>query len=210
MITCDYGGGFGNQIFQYVFARIISEKLKLQLTSWPNKDFNDVIKCSSQQEYMKYEKIKYTIDDNFLYDNILKYDFKDAGYHLKGYWQHAEYYLENRDLILSFFDFKPPVDLDRKNIVAHIRLIDYSAFGYKGNILHPDYYLEALSREKYDKLYIVTDEPTNKDYFSYFKGINYEIVSLSCNHERVPQRTANDFYFIMEFDRIICGNSSFS
>lgn len=210
MITYDQGGGFGNRMFQYVFARLVSEKLKLALKTQPSKDVTDVIGITGQQEYRYYEKIKHTINDQFSYDNILKRDFEDCGYHLTGYWQHSEYYLKNRDLIKSFFLYSSPVELDKKNIVAHIRLGDYKFYGKKGNALHPDYYLNILKKEKYDKLFIVTDEPEWKEYFDHFKGINYEIVSDTNNADRIANSTARDFYYMMKFDRVIIGNSSFS
>jgi hypothetical protein len=210
MVTCDYGGGFGNRMFQYIFARLFADKLKLALKSHPGKDITDVIKLTGQPEYKEYEKIKHTINDHFTYDDILKRDHEDCGYHLIGYFQHAEYYLENRNLIRSYFIYNPPTELDKKNIVAHIRLGDYKVYGKNGNILHPDYYLNILKREKYDKLFIVTDEPEWKEYFDYFNGINYEIISDTNNAVRLPNKTAQDFYYLMKFDRIIIGNSSFS
>jgi hypothetical protein len=134
MITCDYGGGFGNKLFQYCFMRLMSEKLKLSLKTYPGKDVTDVIALAEQQPYRTYETIKHTICEDFVYDDLLKRDWENCGYHFTGFWQHADYYIQNRDLIKSFFLFEAPADTDKKNIVAHVRLGDYKLFGYRGNI----------------------------------------------------------------------------
>ena len=50
-------------------------------------------------------------------------------------------------------------------------------------------------------MYVVTDEPSDKEYFSFLAGYEHEFFSGS---------SLISFYFLMSFNRMVMGNSSFS
>jgi len=121
-------------------------------------------------------------------------------YHLNGYWQESHYYLPHREQILGFFNEKATTHLDTDNIIMHVRLDDYKKFGKRGTVLDPQYYVDCLEREDFDELFIITDA-SGDDYFKAFDRYNPIYANGS---------EKQDFWFMTQFDRIICGNSSFS
>lgn len=200
MITFDSGGGLGNRIFQYVAARLLAEKLGFNLES-PCTVANvltPTIPAPGERHSDHRTDIIETLDT----EDILKTDYGNRHIHLQGYWQIPHYYIDNRDKVVGYFEEKGlgPDGTDKENIVMHVRLGDYKIYGPKGNVLNPKYYVDCLSREKFNRLFVVTDEPDD-EYFSVFE--RYRPIFSRGSIKK-------DFWFLTEFDRIIIGNSSFS
>jgi GR25 family glycosyltransferase involved in LPS biosynthesis len=84
----------------------------------------------------------------------------------------------------------------------HVRVGDYKKHK-GGSVIHPEWYLSILKKQKFRKLFIVVREDDAKYldwYISHFSAFRPTIVSSDIKH---------DFNFIMQFDRIICSNSTF-
>jgi len=199
MITFSSGGGFGNRLFQYVSARLLAERFGFELGA--EYDGPDTVTTTPPLPGYAYtDEPQFTITETAFTGNIFDKTYESRHYHLQGYWQNADYYLPNRKKVLGYFNEKAPTDLNKKDIVMHVRLGDYKAFGEGGNVLHPDYYHKCLKLEKFDRLYIVTDEPQD-EYFETFTKYNPTIINGT---------EKEDFWFLTGFDRIIMGNSTFS
>jgi len=191
MIQTNYIGRVGNNMFQYVFNRMIAERCNLyfeETTSHPYwKD------CSSKN--FPVDVIPY---DNKGRVKLSHGDVVRTG----GYYQDPRIYDNNRDLIKSFFKY----DINKRkhdSVTAHIRLKDYYEFG-KGVVIHPEWYVNIFKMlccdSDYVTLYIVSDD-VNDSYMDNFKEFNPIFISNS------PKE---DFQFIMNSNIIVCGNSSFS
>lgn len=200
MITFDYGGRLGNRLFQYVIARLLAEQLGFHLEG--EYKYNDTLTATEAKPGKRYKNHKVIVKDSAEIGNILEMVYENRHYHLSGFWQEAHYYIPNRDKIIGFFNEKAPDNesLDKKNIIMHVRLDDYKTFGTGGTVLDPQYYHDCLSREDFEKLYIISDVPDDP-YFKYFA--RYNPVFPRGNEKE-------DFWLMTKFDRIISSNSTFS
>ena len=197
MIRIGYVGEFGNNLFTYTYSRIMSEKNDIELVSnLPKKGYISNTEHKKGKIYNTYPII---VDDRDN-PNFKTPDFTEKKtYHICGFFQDIKYYQE-REYIKTFFNI-PEIETNEKDLVMHIRLNDYKNFGELGTVLSPSYYLNAIEKVSYNKLYIVTDEPSNKEYLNNFKHLSPIIISEESEH---------DFLFMMRFKKIIIANSSFS
>lgn len=207
-VQINYKGRCGNNIFQYVTARIFSEKNQLNLEQNLNCD---VLKNSPNKTFEKIAKNntirlnnKSFVNDELTYQGDYNYIFDD-------FFQNCIYINNNEDMVKTFFDL-PKIEKNLKDIVLHIRLddkvhsndISNPESWDKAEIMHPDYYTSILDKENYDKVYIVVDNIKYKweeKYMSYFNKYNPIIVS------KTPYE---DFHFMRSFNKIITSTSTYS
>ena len=215
------GGRTGNDLFQYIFSRLLAIKNNLHLeTEWPHQDFVEMHPFVGGE---KHDKPVVEVRDMY-HDPHEKEWFSTslAKKHLitHGFFQHPKYYDKNKRLVKSFFNLKPIQKRPPEHIVIHWRLGDYykvgntrcencikqSCYGCRGgSVINPSWYAGVLMQKlrfnlKKHKLYIVTDDPGDP-ILTKLQRFKPEIISKSPKH---------DFHFIRDFDTIICGNSSFS
>jgi len=198
MITFSNGGRLGNQLFQYVMARLLADKLGYFLGTAYNG--SDTITPTLESSGLIYENDTLAINETKVMDNILERIYKQRHYHLIGYWQNADYYLPYRDKIKGYFQEQASQSTIKNNIVMHVRLGDYKEFGENGNVLNQKYYLDILEKERFKYLFIVTDE-IDEEYFEPFK----KYLPIMVNESE-----KDDFWFLTLFDRIIISNSTFA
>ena len=200
------GGRTGNDLFQYIFARLIAHKNKLKLvTEWPHDDF---IKATPHEPGDVIEENQELIQD--LYWDQHDSDWFNNDYRKKrilvsGFFQHHKYYDQDKDLVKSFFDLEPVEKRASTDVVFHYRLTDYYKVGEGGSVIHPTWVAGILLNKlkfnpQKNNFFIVTDDPTDK-IFNRLQRYNPMIIH---------QSPKEDFNFIRSFDTILCGNSSFS
>ena len=189
-IHIEYKGRTGNNIFQYVFARIIAENNNLSISA----------KCPpilTPQDLRQGSTIKtpsVTVNDDNASDFIDKKGLRSR-INIKGFFQNRKLYTD-RKRIQSFFKLEGSKNTD--DIVAHVRIGDYKTWR-KGVVISPSWYHNILKSETFNRLFFVTDEPKSS-FFHSFRDYNPTIISSS--HK-------NDFHFIRNFDKILCSNSTF-
>jgi hypothetical protein len=198
MIVIQYLGKFGNNLFQYAFGRLLAISFNYSLGT--DLIDNAVIVANGNVKGLSYYNYPTVISDINQSGNFFPSQLEERLYILYGYFQNIDYYRNRRKLIQSFFNYKKPL-MNKSDIVLHVRLGDYKNFGPKGIVIHPQYYLDILRKEEFDKIYIVTDDPNDTDYFRHFRYYNPTIINSSVK---------DDFYFIMSFDKVIMSNSTFS
>ena len=199
MIQVNYSGRLGNHLFQYVFSRLVAEKFGYQLVS--DLPQNPIIRSSPLPKGKIFNTSPVIIGEGLGPGYHFPESLGEFTYIVDGYFQNIDYYREKRELIKGFFSYSCPTQINFDDIVIHVRLRDYKIFGIGGSVIDPQYYVEALEREKFRKIYVVTDEPGDKEYFRFLQGYEYEFFAGSATVS---------FYFLMSFDRIVIGNSSFS
>lgn len=193
-----WGGRWGNHVFQYVFARLLSESNNLKLSSTLNGE--GILEATPTKNGAVYEhpivEINHGTSD---LRGILDRNLPPAKYIVKGYFQRENFYLSRKDTIKSFLaPVRPiPKETNKEDIVANFRLGDYLDLKIS---IHPDWYLKILDGEKFKRLHIVSDT-FNERYFSYFKKFDPII------HMKSP---VDDWYYLLNFDRFICPSSTFS
>lgn len=175
MIVVRLMGGLGNQMFQWAYAKRLSEqngeRLYLDL-SFLNSEIPGVTKRKySLGKFPGFSEAEMTravvdgrqfvtiTDDNagFVYDEKLNY-------FLNGYFQNERHFLDSAASIRSAFA-RPDGLMERfgvteNSVSLHVRRTDYLS----SNGFHPvqdvDYYTTALAEVgMYDKLFVFSDDP---------------------------------------------------
>jgi hypothetical protein len=125
MVTINYIGRFGNNLFQYVFARLLATKNGLKLsTEWNRPDMiqftpNPEGKVNSQRIRLDDQHGAYKTNLDWLKDDFTKYHVD-----LKGYYQHPAFYNEEKETIKSWM-ILPAIEPGHENdVVVHLRLDD--------------------------------------------------------------------------------------
>jgi hypothetical protein len=204
MLTIDYIGRTGNNLYQYSLARILCEKNNLKLgTKWTGQLFEanepEGGECGSGEEIL----VKDTERDDHSRP-FLDADYRGKNVLLRGFFQNVAIYNPYRDKIKTFWKLDK-VEKNSKDVVAHLRLTDYY-WHYNMAVISPAWYKTILQRigfnKRKQKLYLVVEpHPTNEKYLRQFNPYDPVIVSGS------PK---SDFDFIRSFDTILCSNSTFS
>ena len=205
-IEIEYDGRVGNNIFQYVFARLLAVKNGLFLkTEFPHQE---ILRTTKHEEGDIFESPVMNIENGGLYNSrqvriskdnlyqILNKPLDKARYLIVGNFEDSSLYNYNEELIKSFFHLDK-IEKNTEDIVVNIRL--GGDFSYLGLILRPKWYLNILEKETFKKLYIVGSRP-DEQYLKFFKKYNPIIVETD---------PVNDFHFIRKFDKIICSNSTY-
>ena len=205
MIELHYIGRMGNQIFQYVFARIMAEETGLALpNSLPGFPYAGPVEGESYDEPTK--KLRgHELD----LQALLRYS-KPRRFILTGYYQRVEYYEPYADRIRQWLrqddeDFRRP---EPGTLVAHVRggdLYDGSVDGkiHPGYPATPYHYYARLiaARRGVKHLAIVSDKPDDP------------VASRLADRfggERINQSALEDFSFLRHADDLILSMSSFA
>jgi len=143
--------GFGNNLFQYCFARLLAEKNNLLLIHREIPEFN--IPHSVHQT-----------NPSFPTAHIGEHNYKDAlgadlsGFNLtiNGYFEDYEIFAPHLDTIRSWF---PPVKkMNSRDLILHLRLQNrlVQVSHHKNHVL-ADAYLKGMEGFDFDRLHIITD-----------------------------------------------------
>ena len=195
-------GQNGNQLFPTILACITAYIHKLNTKHFSNK----LVKFKTPINYETiYEEVIHTnkpLDSNNSGKNIVM---------KRNYYQNCELFNPYRNVIKNDILDLPPIESNKTDIVMHLRLDGFNHKGYNSHIIHPDWYINILEQETFEKLYIVMattsgriwhkQARSKRKYIDYFTKFNYEIIS---------QSEYEDFNFIRKFDKIISSNSTFS
>ena len=203
MITIDYFGRTGNQIFQWCFGRLFAEKNGLGIITKPPEFFYNVKPALPGKMNMDIgEEI---VDDTHRRshtDDYLVNGYEDRNVRLHGYFQDVKYY-QDREKIKGFFELPPITNKNTRDIVIHLRLCDYW-WNRVRSVMHPKWYWNIVRKERYGHCYIVVEpHETNRKYLEHLQSM--------IRRSTVVSKTAfEDFDFIRSFDRIVCSNSTFA
>ena len=146
MITINYLGEFGNNMFQYSFGRLLAEANKINLDTVLPK-----LPCTQVKRFNEPNNKKGTVtigDEIFRENNpdskLLKLN-PDYDYVLNGFFQDADLYNKYVSQIKGFFDINYP-DPSLDKTLATIRLGDYHGQGPNSEIIHYDFYKTILDK----------------------------------------------------------------
>lgn len=199
VVSVNYFGRYGNNLFQYVAARLFAERNGYNMITPPPNGFLTVknhpeIKMN-KESIERYNTTMLSNMNNPVVTN------QDSIVVFNGYFQDSKEYNPYRQNIKEMFDLKP-IQKNTEDIVVHLRLTDYLWRKNKW-VISPLWYIQLIKKEKYRNCYIVVEpHVTNSDYLKYFNNIKgIKIVT--------GNTAAEDFEFIRSFDRIICSNSTF-
>tara|TARA_R110002020_G_scaffold421418_4_gene630524 strand:- start:13857 stop:14687 length:831 start_codon:yes stop_codon:yes gene_type:complete len=160
MISVQLTNGFGNNIFQYVAARLLAEHHDQEWSLVPpTPDYYAI--TSLENLGLKCEGRHHPGATQFNDNNYKSaYDsrFKDADIHLSGYFEDYRYYINHLDRIKSWFPKEPITNF--KDLVVHFRtgdtLIQCNNFAHKPS---PERWTNVFKKFDFDRLHIVSDFP---------------------------------------------------
>lgn len=203
MIELRYTGRFGNQMFQYAAARILSKEKKEYLYVQNNcdypiaKEFENFDLNSSEQTYeTKKEYNQITVGGFKLdYEQLINHDGKIFLY---GYFQDYENFLPHKNYVKSLYSFQKKKEFYQDDLLAiHIRLGDYFDQGCSLDI---DYYIDVIKTSK--KLPVIYTDDIQSPYIKELKEkLDCPIVSNSC---------WEDFVELASYKHICISQSSYS
>ncbi len=229
--------GFGNNVFQYVYGRLLAETHKMKYSHPAIPALNIPAKSVKLNSKLKTKKIKITSkrgnsDDN-VFHKFLKSKSK-CNYILFGYFEDYTLYAPNLDRIRKWFE---PIDqTNSTDLVMHLRLQNRLVqASHAKNFIPAEVYKRAIEQFDFNKLYIVSD-CTKWDYIdegdvgrlrSKFKDvtktgfapksvtISYMNSLVDCFKPYQPEirnskKFIDDFNFIRSFDKILFKDSTFS
>lgn len=172
----DYGR-FGNQLFQYSLAKILSVHNNCFFYLNPSNHFLNFFK-TSDLSYKPLDKncniSTYIEKDPFGFDPNL---FMTCNVDLLGFFQNLSYFNNSLDILKTEFIPNPKkitqtidylkqhtktytIEFDRC-VCIHMRRTDYTIFQHKYGFLSVSYYLHIIEKyiQNYDFIFIISDDP---------------------------------------------------
>ena len=216
MIVVRLMGGLGNQLFQWAYAKSISEAYGQEMfvdLSFLSADIPGVTKRSyslckfpgfSEREFAS----QYNDGRPFaqLTDQMPLSKFDDkVNYFVNGYFPNERFFSESADTVRSALvapeGLAERFGVTENSVSLHVRRTDYLA----SNGFHPvqeiDYYLKALSEVGfYDKLFVFSDDPAWCR-----ENLNFENMTVVTGNDEVV-----DLWLMSLCRDNIIANSSFS
>jgi hypothetical protein len=226
-VEVQFIGRFGNNLFQYVIARILAEHLGYELICRTTPSTNIYRRTGLAGNSAIFPDLSKHFRDAPLHlsgENISKphqryvlgerqwsgqgiplqamiADRSQRRIILKGYFQRIEYYLQYKEKICSWLE--PTIRLDSPSpnpddLVLNVRRgLDYYALGWA---LPNHYYTKLLEDLKPSRLYVCG------------VGIDTQLMSLLEKYKPIYYTASpiEEFCFIRRFNRIILSNSTFA
>lgn len=191
-VQVDYQGRFGNNVFQYLCARLFAEENGLELrTSFSHEAFR-----------VEDHRLGLSAPDDHgpeigLTDGqpILDQGYPPGRYRLRGFFQKASWYWSRRARILEILTPKPVSERPSDHVLVTVRLGDYWSHRI---VIHPEWYERILGSLRFSRLVVVTDD-AGDSYHKVFSRWHPEIISTS---------VASDFNTIRSFNTVVLGNST--
>lgn len=204
MVEVIYLGQLGNRLFQYCFARIIAEGLGFCLKADPIPGFPNTETKLDGADYSDTDTDVQLIRYQDINLEVLFRDKPKRKIKIHGYFQKYKYFKTYRDIIRNNWlvtkELVHENEISSNDVVLHVRRGDYVSMGHA---LPFSYYEEALKKASADRVFICTDDPSDK------------FVAALCNkyHATIyhnPNEPWKDLKFISSFNKIIQSASSFS
>jgi len=160
MITVQLTNGFGNNIFQYMAAKLLAEHHGQQVGAiLPTNDYyaiNDLKKMNINITDMVSKNAVPINEFNYKAAYDKRYSKND--FHLVGYFEDYTFFIDKLDLIKKWYPVKQKRNAD--DLVLHFRAGDRlylkNEFEYKPSVQS---YINAIENFDFKNLYIVTDMP---------------------------------------------------
>jgi hypothetical protein len=215
--------GLGNKLFQFVTMLIYADQHGLHLRGGVNKKFEKYIKFTidSLNRENKLDQNLQTkrigpgshdpITDEIKYEG--KYNYETTDYH-----QHTKYINDNYQRVLKYIDMNvylnniPKLDykVNDNDIICFVRLGEIMYKGEKNPSsegIHPNYYLNVLSKQNFNKIYFRIhpyDDKRIPKYMEYLKKYKDKITLIESVDDTF------DFHVVKHFKNIAISNSTFN
>lgn len=201
MITIDYKGRLGNNIFQYILAKIISHHNNFAIHSNIRREHQYLFPSIDGYRYF------YPEDNLGGHSQIISLNdaCKDTPRHitLSGFFHVYDYYKNYKEQIIQWLNLPYTPSNRQKDIVLCVRGGDLWSGPYNNH--HPpcpySYYNNILENENFEKIWIVT-ENTN--------DIIANKIKNNWNGTIISNSVVEDFLFIRDSYKIVMALSTLS
>lgn len=160
MIISNITNGFGNNIFQCVAGKILSEFYNTQHYFYcKDPGYNNIsnlekLGFKNYNNHIKLSNCNIVNESHYL--KLFNYEYKNADIFLHGYFENKDFYENKKEKILNYFPEIKKTNFD--DLVFHFRTGDRlfykNEFNSKPN---SDRIKKAIDTFKFKKLYVVTD-----------------------------------------------------
>ena len=193
MVSINYNGRTGNQLFQYVAAYIFAKKFNLKISSSIVENNFDLPSLDNGE----IGKIVMDVDDSNFMILLESESLELAHYRFTGFYQIKDFILKYKNEIKSLFK------LNYQNRNSDEVFVSYRIGDLNGlRLMLPfEYYQDALSKLNFNKGSITSDSPDHPNVTNLMKEFNLEIYDAS------PLDTIN---FAKNFNNLVLSEGSFS
>lgn len=225
MININYETNFGNCMFQYAFARLHAELNQLKLQT--EFKYNTILDTTEHKHGDREKSVDNTVViHDIIYDSFRRENgsigmqlVPDQNYHVNGYFQDADLFNNNRDLVRSFFKTPEVEEINTQDTLVTIRLGDFVKTGHDSEIIDYNWYISVLDKMPGKKIIQICDyKGTNPAYTAQFINEEQEkqyiekIVKAvpNCEVYYMDPDTSKDFKKYFQYKNIVCSNSTFA
>jgi len=163
MISVNFLGQMGNNLFQYSTGRLLAERLNYRLSANGICNFPGTFEKIDGNEFS--HPIASINDDNFDFEKLIS-DTSDRKIELNGYFQRSDFMWDNRHVIYKFLEQPNIVDIPVLDTVVHVRLGDYLSLDMDLPYSFYDQALQIINKSNL-KVWIATDEPHHPFFFRF-------------------------------------------
>lgn len=158
VVKVEFTIGFGNNLFQYCYARIIAEKNNMLLSHPPLKEFN--IPESRPQINNNYKTVVVNDSNSTA---AFAHRFKNCNILISGYFENYKFY---KDYIQDIKEWFPKVGKTNNNdLILHLRLQNRLVqTSHHKNHIPSEGFKEGIREFEYDRLHIITDAKKWSEY----------------------------------------------
>jgi len=184
MVCVTFTLGFGNNLFQYIAARLLAEQYELPLwiTQPPSASaISEFSKLGIDLNVTDSRQFRFIITERY-YEEVARGDYPRRRMLLSGFFEDYRYFLPHLETIRSWF--QPVEKRSGRDLALHFRTGDRlfmkEEFYEKPRIAD---YLAAIERFDFDRLRIVSDLPVWKAYTeAELRSVNF--------HRSIPEHQA--------------------
>lgn len=143
--------GFGNNLFQYCFARLIAEKNNLNLNHREIREFS-----ISESKNPVDSNLKTVVIDDSNYIQAFNSDLSSNNVIVSGYFEDYRIYKNNMQKIRSWFPLIKKSDSN--DLILHLRLQNrLIQKTHHRNHISAEGYIKGINKFDFDRLHIITD-----------------------------------------------------
>jgi hypothetical protein len=193
MVSIQYSGRLGNNLFQYVAAYIFAKKFGYKIVS---SVVENLFNLPTLNNGLSYDNLIYVNDINFM--ELLERDrLEPAHYRFDGYYQNRDFILKYKSEIKSLFNLTF-TDVQKDQVFVAYRIGDING---ERQMLPIEYYQDALKKLNAKDGFITSDTPDHPNVIKLINEFNLKLYNDS------PLETID---FAKNFNNLILSEGSFS
>lgn len=163
IIKVTFTNGFGNNLFQYIYARLLSSKhngrVSVNVRKFASYSVGVFKKLGIDIVNIKFPNLKtIRVRDRDASVKFYGDEFDNCNFNLKGYFEDYKLYIDDREEIKSWF--LPVKKYNNRDLVFHLRTGDRLFYHVTHNPkfkIDASQYVNAIKQFDFDRLHIVTD-----------------------------------------------------